>query len=155
MTEIAPTAGRPDLNLLGRIFADELTPFIESPDRLLESPSGKRISYILDSGALAAITTASLKNLPYLSGTSPTASGITARLRYLEAGLMSQASLVYNTVFTVVFTALAVVTLGQIGTINDLCKREWIHTALQQVQSSRVLSEPSFLGQVLLLMRVL
>ena len=123
MAAVAPPNIRPDFNPLVNIFRDELP-------NLADSSTVKRIVDVLDSGALGAITNASLKNIPYLSGNYPTASGITARLRYLEAGLMSQASLVHSVVFTVVFTALAVLTLGQVGAINDLCKREWIHTAL-------------------------
>jgi len=102
---------------------------------LLQSRGAKGLVDIIDSSALATVTAASVKNIPYTflseqTGTNTFYHGATARLRYLESGLMSVVSLVHNFVFAVVFTALAAVTFGQVQAINDLFRREWIHTGL-------------------------
>ncbi len=102
---------------------------------LAQMSAVKHIINIADSSALNAVTTATLKNLPYTlfseeTGIDSVYHGLTARMRYFESAVMSLASFVHNVVFAVVFTVLAAVTFGQVQTLNDCFKREWTHTAL-------------------------
>ncbi|MBS0653502.1 MAG: hypothetical protein JSR39_08290 [Verrucomicrobia bacterium] len=118
----------PNYQPLLRIVQDEIPV-------LLQSRGAKGLVDIIDSSALATVTAASAKNIPYTflseqTGTNTFYHGTTARLRYLESGLMSVVSLVHNVAFAVVFTALAIVTFGQVQAINDLFRREWMHAGL-------------------------
>lgn len=102
---------------------------------LLQSRGAKGLVDIIDSTALATVTAATLKNIPYSflseqTGANTFYHGATARLRYLESGLMSVASLVHNVAFAAIFTVLAAVTFGQVQAVNDLFRREWMHAGL-------------------------
>lgn len=99
---------------------------------IAQSKGAKGVINILDSSALASVTTATLKNIPYtfLSEETSFYQEMTSRMRYLESGLMSVASLVHSVAFAAVFTVLAAVTFGQVQAINDLFVREWMHTGL-------------------------
>ncbi len=119
---------RLNCNPLFQIIAEE------SPV-LFQSKGAKDLVSIIDSTAFANVTVASLKNIRYTflseqTGADTFDHAVTARLRYLETGLMSVASLVHNVVFAMVFTAVAIVTFGQVQTINNLFTREWMHAAL-------------------------
>ncbi len=89
----------------------------------------------LDSGPLVNVSLVSFKSIPYVKfGDNPVAqefdNGLSCRIRYCEAGFMALASLVYNVFFSVVFTAAALVTLGQVKIVADQMRKQWTHTAL-------------------------
>ncbi len=132
----------PNLNsLLGQssftpmleLFRDEVVPALTRLNQG-EDVEMTMISSVLDSSSAANLCFASLKNAPYFLTEAPSVSdSIKARLRYLEVGVMSIASLVQNVVLAVIATIAAAVTLGQIKAVNDFFKREWVHTALSAV----------------------
>lgn len=87
---------------------------------------------VIESAALTQITAASLKVAPYayLSnelGIGGLANFFNSRGTYLEATLMSVASLVYQVVMLAFYTVFMVGTLGTSDLINDNCKKHWVH----------------------------
>ena len=95
----------------------------------------------VDSGPLANVCLVSLKSAPYvLDPSNPVVShfdnALSCRMRYLEAAVISMASAVHNVVFGLVFTALSVLTLGQVKPIVDQMRKHWIHTALATAASA-------------------
>ncbi len=90
---------------------------------------------ILTSHALWRVTLVSLKNIPYTffseqTGTNTFRHAVSVHRSYLRVGIICMATLVRNVVFAMHFTAAAIVTLGQVQTINDLFRRKWIHVGL-------------------------
>lgn len=89
----------------------------------------------LDSSAFMNVSMVSLKSLPYaLSGKNKIVrefdNGLSCRLRYLEAALISTASLVYNFALGSLFSVASLVTGGQLKMIVAQMRKHWIHTAL-------------------------
>ncbi len=89
----------------------------------------------LDSGAFANVTFVSLKSIPHVYfGDQPLVkefdNGMSCRLRYFEAAFISVASLVYNLAYSVVFSALSLVTLGQAKLLTSQMRKQWILTGL-------------------------
>src|SRR5579871_4780322 len=88
---------------------------------------------VIDSSALANVSLVSVKSIPYIfhkdNGiVKEFDNGVSCRLRYLEAAVLSLAAVVYNVAFGLIFTALSVATLGQIKWISDQMRKHWIHT---------------------------
>jgi len=88
-----------------------------------------------DSGAFANVTFVSLKSIPHVYfGDQPLVkefdNGLSCRLRYFEAAFISVASLVYNLAYSVVFSALSLVTLGQVKLLTGQMRKQWIQTGL-------------------------
>ncbi|HEY2811243.1 MAG TPA: hypothetical protein VGJ00_07655 [Rhabdochlamydiaceae bacterium] len=91
---------------------------------------------ILDSNALSTVSLATIKNLPHtLSKKSHLTQSIVTRIRYVETLLMSLASLVHNLVFATIFTALTLVTLGQVKKIRELGIKYFTHAGLALASS--------------------
>lgn len=55
---------------------------------------------------------------------------LTSRLSYIEAGLISAASFIYNFTIASVATGLELITLGQIEEFHHAFKKHWLHTAV-------------------------
>ena len=55
---------------------------------------------------------------------------LTRRLRYVETSLISLVSTVYNLAISIIFSALSLVTLGSVKSINTQCKKHWLHTGI-------------------------
>lgn len=89
----------------------------------------------LDSGPFVNVTLVSLKSVPYAyygdkGIVKEFDNGVSCRLRYLETAVTSLAATVYNFVFGLIFSALSLVTLGQVRWIADQMRKHWAHTAL-------------------------
>jgi hypothetical protein len=89
----------------------------------------------LDSGPFFNVTMVSLKSVPYVyfgdqGIVREFDNGVSCRLRYLETIVTSTAALVYNCVFSLIFSAFSLVTLGQVRLITDQMSKHWVHTAL-------------------------
>lgn len=86
----------------------------------------------LDSNALLNVSIVSLKSIPHVHMGGPFVekfeNGLSCRMRYAEAALMSLASLVYQAVSATLFTVLSAVTLGQVDAICNQMRKSWIHT---------------------------
>ncbi len=90
---------------------------------------------VADSSALLNVSLVSLKNVPYVFAgdqlnINDWSSFISSRIRYMETALFSVVSLVHNVVFATVFSALALVTLGQISKLNQLATKHLVQTGL-------------------------
>jgi hypothetical protein len=88
-----------------------------------------------DSGPFINVSLVSLKSAPYaFFGNTRLVqgfdNGLSCRLRYLEAVVTSAAAVVYNLVFSTIFTALSLVTLGQVKILADQMHKNWMHVAL-------------------------
>lgn len=89
----------------------------------------------VDSNALLNVSLVTLKSYPFVSRGENSMvqkfdNQMSCRMRYLDSLVMGTASLVYNFVFGVFFTAIAAVTLGQVKIITDQMRKHWTHTAL-------------------------
>ena len=89
----------------------------------------------VDSSALANVSLASLKSVPYTVFNKTELfqqfeNPLSVRLRYAEVAFTSAASTVYNLALALVCTLATVVTLGQVQMLTDQMKKHWIHTAL-------------------------
>ncbi len=90
---------------------------------------------ILTSIPFLTLTQVSLKIIPYTFfrkqvGADLSHNELTVRDYYLGIGIASVGTLVENVVFAILFTTAAMVTFGQVQTINDLFRREWMHVGL-------------------------
>ncbi len=90
---------------------------------------------VIDSSALANVSFASVKSIPYVfhkdhGVVNEFDNGVSCRLRYLEAAVISVAALVYNVAFGVIFTAISLATMGQIKFLSEQMRKHWIHSAL-------------------------
>src|SRR5271170_6946224 len=99
----------------------------------IELPS--YVQGVLGSSALLDIAVTSAKNFPYAFlanelHINDLSNLLTSKISYGETALRSMASAVYNFAIGSVFTALAVLTLGQSSSINAAMKKFWIYTAL-------------------------
>jgi hypothetical protein len=134
VTNQAPFVGPRTLNL------DPVIPVVR---RILEEDTDflrplKTVMDCLDSGPLVNVSIVSLKSVPYVAYgdrriVKEFENGVSCRLRYLEAAVTSLAAFVYNFVFGFIFSALSLVTLGQVRLINDQMQKQWVHTALSIV----------------------
>lgn len=89
----------------------------------------------LDSSPLMNVSFASVKNVPYgFFGDNKLIqqfdNALSSRMRYAECAWMSTASLVYNCAFAVVFTAVTLLTLGQVKMLREQATKHWTHVAL-------------------------
>lgn len=89
----------------------------------------------LDSSSLMQVTLVTAKNLPGTifhdnSVLQLFENPISMRMRYVESGLQSVASVVYNLACSLVFTLASVITFGQVDILTDQAKKHWVHTAL-------------------------
>ncbi len=93
------------------------------------------VAHCLDSSPFVNVSLVSLKSAPYVYYSDKGLvqefdNGMSCRLRYFEAAITSLAAVVYNCVFGVVFSALSLVTLGQVKMIVDQMGKHWAHSVL-------------------------
>jgi len=90
---------------------------------------------VFDSGPFTNACLVSLKSAPYayrgdLGIVKEFDNGVSCRLRYFESAVTSLAAVVYNSVFGLIFSALSLVTLGQVKLIINQMHKHWVHSAL-------------------------
>ena len=100
---------------------------------LTSSPTVKTLLNCLDSTALLNVTLVSLKTVPYaFVENTPNGFGnaLSCRLRYLEAGVMGVASMVYNLFVGIILSVATAVTFGKVASVADQMKKTWLQTGL-------------------------
>ncbi len=113
---------------------DPLVPVIRRTLSDADFFSGFRMAaHCLDSSPFVNVSLVSLKSAPYVYYSDKVLvqefdNGISCRLRYFEAAITSLAAVIYNFVFGVVFSALSLVTLGQVKIIVDQMGKHWAHS---------------------------
>ena len=95
----------------------------------------RSVMQTLDSNALANVSIASIKASPYAFWNQSTVvqgfdNGISARLRFAEAGFMAVVSGTFNIAMAVLFGVVNLVTLTRIRVISDLWKKHFVNAFL-------------------------
>lgn len=120
----------------GNLNLDPIFPVIRRVLSQLDVSGALRTAVdCLDSSALVNVCLVSLKSLPFVLHPENRAVGffdnaVSSRMRYLEAAVLSQASLVYNTVFGLIFSVASLLTVGQVKETVSQMRKHWTHAAL-------------------------
>ncbi len=93
---------------------------------------------ICDSTPLTNVFMVSVKSAPYVffadeCGLNNWATAFSTRVRYLEVALTAAVSTVYNVALALLFSAGAVLTLGQVKAVNRFAQRFWTQAVLAGV----------------------
>ena len=89
-------------------------------------------SKIFTSSALLQLSSASIENLPHVflgkkMGNNMIWGFFSSRVTYLEAGLLSLASIIHNFVMAQIYTMAVICTLGLSDSLNFSCEKHWSH----------------------------
>ena len=119
---------RPLVTALGNCYDDLSNAFDQNSQLRFSS---NLLRGVASSSSIWSLSKVSISNVAYLLTENPSLyDRITARIAYVEVGLMAVASFITRTALALLTTAIAIITLGQLRKVNNEMVKQWIQSAL-------------------------